>query len=249
MDKIRINNLLKSNNFFDIEIVEEIESTSKYLLENNKLFKKNKVLIALNQTNGVGQYGRKYYCYENDGLYFSLLLKKYHSNINVSQLTMIFSIIIVEVFNELYQKDLKIKWVNDIFYENRKVAGILIQTTYDENELDVVVGIGINLFKPTNGFNKVIDDIAGAIFTDEKIDKDMIITCIINKFINYYFNDNIKEIHQKYLSKSLVLKKSVYLNDELVYIDNINEDGSLEVIKNGEILNVVSGRIKLGVKK
>ena len=54
---------------------------------------------------------------------------------------------IVEVLDELLPKDkLSIKWPNDIFYENRKLAGILINSTIKANMMDVsIIGVGLNV--------------------------------------------------------------------------------------------------------
>lgn len=72
--------------------------------------------------------------------------------------------------------DIKIKWVNDIFVNDRKVAGILTEgiTSMEDGALShVIVGIGINVFEPTDGFPKEIKKTAGALLKSSE-DKDIL---------------------------------------------------------------------------
>lgn len=72
--------------------------------------------------------------------------------------------------------DVKIKWVNDIFVNDRKVAGILTEgiTSMEDGALShVIVGIGINVFEPTDGFPKEIKKTAGALLKSSE-DKDIL---------------------------------------------------------------------------
>jgi len=239
----KIKNLLKNDQITDIEIVNEIASTSNYLLENNRNFVENKLLVALHQTDSIGQYGKKYYSHEKNGIYFSILLKSNIKQIKTEQLTMILAVAFVETFKELYDKELKIKWVNDIFLDDKKVAGILVQTTFDDNLQDTVIGIGINLFKPKSGYEHEIEDIVNYLFDDELVDRELIIASIINKFYDYYDKPTI--VHQLYSKNSLIYKREVYLNDELVFVNEIYEDGSLQIIKDDQTFMINSGHIKL----
>ena len=55
-----------------------------------------------------------------------------------------------DTLEELYDIDSKIKWPNDIFFKNKKLCGILIETKYENNLVKIIIGIGINVFMQTN---------------------------------------------------------------------------------------------------
>jgi BirA family biotin operon repressor/biotin-[acetyl-CoA-carboxylase] ligase len=83
----------------------------------------NDVIIAANgQTDGRGRRGKSFYSPQKSGLYFSIIL---HPEIELSDATGITAaaaVAVSQVINETTKKDPKIKWVNDVFIENKKVC-------------------------------------------------------------------------------------------------------------------------------
>ncbi len=66
-------------------------------------------------------------------------------------------------------EDAQIKWVNDVFVRGKKVCGILTEASLgmESGEVDtVVLGAGVNLYPPREGFPEALAPIAGAVLED-----------------------------------------------------------------------------------
>lgn len=101
-------------------------------------------VIARQQTAGRGRYGRTWVSERDAGLYFSIVLRP---KINPDYLPLITLMSGVAVHDTLVELGIKsdIKWVNDVMVDEKKIAGILAETTDTGDGLAVVVGIGVNL--------------------------------------------------------------------------------------------------------
>src|SRR5215216_2034234 len=101
-------------------------------------------IVARQQTAGRGRRGRKWISDKDAGLYFSIVLRP---KIETKYLTLITLTAGIAVHDTLQELDLKpdIKWVNDILIDEKKISGILAETTDTNEGLAVIVGIGINL--------------------------------------------------------------------------------------------------------
>ncbi len=101
-------------------------------------------VVARQQTAGRGRYGRTWVSERDAGLYFSVLLRP---RIGVQDLGLITLMAGVAVHDTLEKFGITpdIKWVNDVLVNDKKIAGILAETTETATGLAVVVGIGVNL--------------------------------------------------------------------------------------------------------
>ena len=151
-------------------------------IEENKIDNKT-VVIADIQTNGKGTHGRKWHTDEANNIAFSFY-RQINCEINkLEGLTTEMSQIILEIFKELYQIELQIKLPNDIFYNGKKVGGILSETKISGNIVKyIVVGIGINTAQTE--FDARIKEIATSIKNEFGIDVDRM--KIIEKFCNRF---------------------------------------------------------------
>lgn len=127
----------------EIEVLYEIDSTNEFLKRNYKSFHDGAIVVAIKQTAGKGRMGRSWYSPEG-GLWYSVLFKpKIHINLHVY--TKIFSIAIVEVLRKLKIKAY-IKWPNDIYYNGKKLCGILSEAvSVNDRVVAIIVGIGLNV--------------------------------------------------------------------------------------------------------
>ncbi len=65
---------------------------------------------------------------------------------NIFLLNMTFSLALYDFANKLLMHDVSIKWHNDLYYKNKKLAGLLIENSIRNNEFNYsIVGIGINV--------------------------------------------------------------------------------------------------------
>ena len=151
-------------------------------IEENKIENKT-VVIADIQTNGKGTHGRKWHTDEVNNIAFSFFRQINCEIDKLDGLTTEMAQIILNIFKELYQVNLQIKLPNDIFYNGKKVGGILSETKVSGNIVKyIVVGIGINTCQTK--FDAEIKDIATSIKNEFGIDVDRM--KIIEEFCNRF---------------------------------------------------------------
>lgn len=126
----------------------EVDSTNSFLKE---LLLKEKlsegtVVIARNQTAGKGQRGNSWESEEGKNLTFSVVL--YPKFIPITEQFILSKIVSLAVKQTLskYTNNITIKWPNDIYWNEKKICGILIENSLSENKIEsCVIGIGINI--------------------------------------------------------------------------------------------------------
>lgn len=151
-------------------------------IEANKIDNKT-VVIADIQTNGKGTHVRKWYTDEVNNIAFSFFRQINCEIDKLDGLTTEMAQIILDIFKELYQVNLQIKLPNDIFYNDKKVGGILSETKVSGNIVKyIVVGIGINTCQTE--FDTEIKNIATSIKNEFGIDVDRM--KIIEEFCNRF---------------------------------------------------------------
>ncbi|NLY25156.1 MAG: biotin--[acetyl-CoA-carboxylase] ligase [Bacteroidales bacterium] len=128
--------------------VDEVESTNLYLrqLVREEHPEEGSVVIADYQTGGRGQMGNSWFSAKGENLLFSLLI--YPRGVQANEQFIISRIASLAVKNTLDQftDDIRIKWPNDIYWKDKKIAGMLIENDIQGKEIEnAVIGIGINL--------------------------------------------------------------------------------------------------------
>jgi len=228
----------------DVLVLEEVDSTNTFLKNNLKDRKEGALVIAKRQTNGRGRLNRTFVS-EKNGLYMSLLLKP--DNDDLTKITAMAAVAVLRAVKKFTKKDAKIKWVNDIYVNHLKVAGILTEAVFFGNKLEyLVLGIGVNLVKPENDLDESIKNIAGYLFEQDTGIANEFVSEIINQFYNVYKNGNFIG---EYRENSYLTGKTVtYLKDEKMYIAkviDINDDCALVVSKDGVITTLISGEVSI----
>lgn len=245
------------NQKLNITIFQELDSTNTYLKKlGSQGEKENQLVIALSQTCGRGRMGRSFYSPNGTGIYFSLLLHPEFSAEKSLFLTVMAAVSVAETVMKYNKNDVKIKWVNDIYIDGKKVCGILTEGAINSDKmLDyAVVGIGINVIAPENGFPDEIKDIATAIFpgnTEENI-KEKIVADVVNKFFDMY-NDIDTDFVNRYKQYSCLTGKEINIisgeNTRPATVIDITDDCHLLVRnENGEIEEISSGDVSVRLK-
>ena len=160
---------------------------------------------------------------------------------------------VAETVMKYNKNDVKIKWVNDIYIDGKKVCGILTEGAVNSQKmLDyAVVGIGINVIVPENGFPDDIKDIATAIFpgnTEEYI-KEKIVADVVNRFFSLY-NDDDKDYIMRYKEYSYLTGKEINIisgdkTRPATVIDITDECHLLVKNENGEFEEISSGDVSV----
>ena len=212
------------------------------------------VVIAKKQENGRGRLGRSFISNSENGIYMSIILKPEISPRDSVFITAMASVATLLAVEKTSESKPRIKWVNDLYINDRKICGILTEAMYNSQSksLDYVIcGIGINVECPHGGFDSTIKDIAGAIFKKApKHYKSILCAEIINTFFELYENYEGKDFMSIYREKSCIVGKNVdvYVGDRVVFGEaiDINENAELVIrTKNGDVYSFNSGEARV----
>ncbi|HPF17996.1 MAG: biotin--[acetyl-CoA-carboxylase] ligase [Bacillota bacterium] len=147
---------------------DEIPSTQDVLKEyyRNRTAVFGDAAIAETQTCGRGRYGHRFHSPRGRGIYVSILLPYRDTD----RMTIRAAAVLLTVIGEVTGLSADVKWVNDVFLDGRKIAGILAEAIVDEQGHPgaVVLGVGINLTEPPGGYSGDIQDVAGALFSSAR---------------------------------------------------------------------------------
>ncbi len=232
-----------------------VTSTNKILKADAARLADRYVLIASAQTEGVGRYGRKFFSPDGSGVYFSVLLKPDGAVENVTNLTVAMAVAVCHAVEKLTGKKCEIKWVNDVLIDGKKVCGILSEGVYDSEKAAfgaVVVGVGINLFKPHGGFDESIAGIADGIAKEGQIDVNELVAEVLSNFFEAADDLNGKKLYEEYSCRLAhvgrradILKNGEKIDDGIV--DGVEEDYRLRVITDDGTVFLDSGEISTHV--
>lgn len=204
--------------------------------------------LAPSQKAARGRFSRQFFAPEAGGIYMSLHL---HPELPFKQLpsyTLMAATSVVKAISRLTGIETDIKWVNDIYLDGKKVAGILTEAVSSiETGLitDVIIGMGIN-FHVTD-FPEELQSKAASIFSEKPtITRNQLISEIWNIFFNIPKEDLIKV----YKEKSLVLDRQVtFVENDITYkgiATDISDTGQLIVqLEDGQEKVLNSGEISL----
>lgn len=133
-----------------LEVLTLVDSTNNYLL-NKTEYIGNYAVFAEQQTAGRGQFNRTWYSNFGKNIILSLSWQFSNPFIELAGLTLAVGIAIVKALEKYGLKRMQIKWPNDIIYEGKKLAGILIESRSIGRKVQkIVIGIGLNLYNPTH---------------------------------------------------------------------------------------------------
>ncbi len=248
--------LSENNNEFNINVYKTIDSTNtaiKELAVNGE--REGTIIISEEQTGGRGRLGRKFHSPKGTGIYMSILLRPQISASISFLITIAAAVAVAEAIEAVSDKEAKIKWVNDIYCDNKKVCGILTEASFNfqSNTIDyAVLGIGINVIAPKEGFAKEIKDIATGIFEDYSHTsiniRSKLIAKVLDLFWDYYKHIEDRSFLKSYKMRSLLINKEVTIFTNKIYekatvleIDDEcrlkvkMEDGAIRFLSSGEV--------------
>ena len=131
-------------------ILKEVDSTNTFLkntLSNSKPLPEGTVIMAESQYAGRGQQQNRWHSDAGKNLTFSILLKPSFLAISDQfDLTRAISLGVYDALSPLLGKGLKIKWPNDIYYNDMKLGGMLIENAIQGSQIKhSIIGIGLNI--------------------------------------------------------------------------------------------------------
>lgn len=211
------------------------------------------LILADSQTAGRGRIGKSFYSPDGTGLYMSLLLRPSLAAKDALRITACAAVSTAEAIEEVTGVCASIKWVNDLFFNNKKVCGILTEGSFnlESGGLDyAVLGIGINVFESEGGFGE-LSSIAGALLPRGELSADLkcrLAAAVCDRFFDRYESIQSDELVRAYRNRLFILGRGVWVlkNGERLKATAIDvdsefrlcvkyEDGTSEYLSSGEI--------------
>jgi len=212
------------------------------------------VIIADAQTAGKGRYARKFFSPAAHGIYMSFILRPTHFD-TPTLITSFAAVSVCKAIEAITDKTPKIKWVNDIFLDEKKICGILTEavTDFESGNIQwVVVGIGINFSTPASDFPEEIKATAGALYAGTGITRNRLAGEIINRIMTLDAGYDSTKMLAEYKQRLMVLGKRIIVTGTQEPYEatatNLDEIGRLIVEKDtGEIFALSSGEVRICV--
>ena len=194
------------------------------------------VFLADHQTHGKGRAGRKWITAQHTSVACSILLYPPTSSFPVSLLTHLTAAAIYKTLSDY--TPLQIKWPNDLISTNKKLGGILIETSYSGAKLEgIIIGAGINLF------SHIFDDTdlrSSAISLEDVTKKAINVNVVVGTFLAHFqnmYDSFIKtnnrafiqtcRIHSSIVGKKIQVKSE--FSTKVAFAEDISEEGELIV--------------------
>ena len=213
------------------------------------------VVAADCQNAGKGRLGRTFVSPKGTGLYVSLVLTENISISSAQLITACAAVAAAEAVEELCSCDIKIKWVNDLFLNDKKLCGILTEASmsFESNQLDyVIIGIGINVNSLNGKIPEELNEIVTSIEdeTHEKISRNQLCAVLLEKLEKRLKELDSKAFLDEYRKRSMIIGRMVTVEDRngshIGKAVAIADDAGLTIeYENGEIKTINSGEARI----
>ncbi len=210
-------------------------------------------VLARQQSQGRGRRGRNFYSPKDTGLYLTMILEPSRWEAPPLTVTAAAAVALCRAVETISPAKPRIKWVNDIFIDNKKVCGILTEALTDMESGGIshmLLGIGVNCF--TQEFPPEAGPLAGSIPGD--FSKNQLAAEIINQLLELY-RQPTSAFMEDYRKRSLILGRNILVYNPIgqpgkqAQALDINEEGGLHVrYPDGteDVLNTGEITIRLG---
>lgn len=222
----------------EITVFDEIDSTnSRAKLMAIDGAADGSVVVAECQSGGRGRRGRSFFSPRGAGVYFSIIIRPNISYLQCQKVVPLSAVAVTQAIHDVCGLDTQIKWVNDVYFNGKKVVGIgtesIGQLGEDKPEA-LIVGIGINV--TTDNFPEELHDKAGSLGV--KVNRNRLIAECINCFDRLYPGVSESLFIPEYRQKCFVLGKKVNVLCEKPY-----EALALDVDENGALIVETEGKL------
>ncbi|EPO5267092.1 bifunctional biotin--[acetyl-CoA-carboxylase] ligase/biotin operon repressor BirA [Providencia rettgeri] len=243
----------------DVNIIVEpvIDSTNQYMLERIAELKSGDTCLAEYQSAGRGRRGRQWISPFGCNLYLSMYWRLEQGPAAAVGLSLVVGIVIAEVLNRISQEKVKVKWPNDLYMNDKKLAGILVELTGKTGDAaHIIIGVGINIGMNNNNIesSKSITQEWSSLRDEvENIERNELSANIIKSLresLVIFEHEGLKPFLERWFKLDNFLNRHVKLligNDVISGIERgVNDQGALLLQKdNGEIIPYIGGEISL----
>lgn len=160
------------------------------------------------QTAGKGQTGNSWESERSENLLFSMLL--YPSNLPLDQLfffSQLVSVAIKKVLDE-FTDGITVKWPNDIYWNDKKLGGILIENSLQAKSVKTVIGIGLNV-NQQKFLSNAPNPVSLRQITGKSMDRNQLLEKVVGRILEIYSEADLLSVRAEYI-RSLYRKEGFH---------------------------------------
>lgn len=235
----------KPGTFIVYDLTDSTNSEAKRLIVKGAAH--GTVVISDAQTNGRGRMSRNFYSPAGTGLYMTLIVNPDFDISKAVLVTAMAAVASARAISTICGIETDIKWVNDLYLKNKKVAGILTEavSNFETGVIEsVIIGIGININEPENGFPSDIKDKAGGL--SQPCNRNALAGELTHNIMTMLETIEERKFISEYKDRNMVLNRNIQIarTGEKVKAVDIScdaglvvqhADGTLDTLSTGEI--------------
>lgn len=210
------------------------------------------IVLASEQTAGRGRSGKSFFSPQS-GLYVTVILKPPTGMTDPQKITIAAAVAVCRAIETQTALAPKIKWVNDVYLDGKKVCGILTEavTDFESGGIDsIVVGIGVNCAIPAESIPTELRGIVGSLNTDG-LSRNRLAADIAAGVLDSFANLESPALIEEYRCRSFLYGREISFtrSGERLSgtVTGISDAGNLLVLLDGgETLSLSSGEVSIG---
>lgn len=232
-----------------VEVVDYIDSTNTCMLQKAKNLASGDVLLAECQGAGRGRRGGKW----SSGIGSSLMLSmawNFPKDRELRGLSLAVGVLVAKALQKFSAKKISVKWPNDLYIDQKKLGGILIESVCIEDKLVVIVGLGVNViphfdhgsfngtyaFLTCEGYKGLRNDVAISVIDE------------LRNCCRRFVVEGFKPFREELQSLDHLRGRMITISDEVHTIkgeaQGVDEDGALLIKNNDGLIRAVAGHIE-----
>jgi BirA family biotin operon repressor/biotin-[acetyl-CoA-carboxylase] ligase len=213
------------------------------------------LIVAESQTAGRGRVGRAWFSPEGTGIYMSLILNPIVPQRFAPQLTIVSAVALCRSLRRLTGLDIRMKWPNDLYVNDRKLSGILIESCAVGGRNRFILGVGISVNVPQEAFPDWLQDkatslmaVSGAQWNREQIIAEFLTE--LRVMIDLYLSEGFSVFRTIWETYVWDPGRPIEMHTPEGVMKGrqqaIDEDGALMLkLVNGETMTIYAGDISL----
>ena len=254
LDLLDVDKIKQLSGKDNVHVEQIVDSTNQWLLDRIDKIENGQSCISECQLAGRGRRGRTWVSPFASHLYFSLYWR-FDSGIDkVSGLSLLVGIAVVNSLEKIGIQGAELKWPNDIYYQGKKLAGILIELNAEATEAcHCIIGIGLNVRMPPEQA-KLIDQpwVDLNQLSSDPVNRNLLSATLMNELYSLlaqYEKTGLKPYLSRWFELDCFINKQVNLliadNVKSGVCRGIDEKGALLLDVDGEIEAYIGGEISL----
>ncbi|MEZ9142619.1 MULTISPECIES: bifunctional biotin--[acetyl-CoA-carboxylase] ligase/biotin operon repressor BirA [unclassified Shewanella] len=248
-DKSKLVNNIENRCFY----FHEIESTNAFMLQHADELKNGDICIAEYQSAGRGRRGRQWVSPYGQHVYASLFWRLNQGMNAAMGLSLVVACSIVTSLKAFGVDGLGVKWPNDIYRDNKKLAGILIELSgHSIDECNLVIGFGINMSMSEQHAEQIDQPWSDLTSLNSMPDKTELLTAIHKQLkidLMQFEAEGMEPFISQWQEYDLFYDKQINLlmapNNVTGTCKGIDKQGAVLLEHNGVITSYIGGEISL----